>query len=298
MFAVSVEGMNIVAVRYAFAIDHVVVGSDPTSEIVLADVDRRHARIVEKDTKWIVVDLMSSSGTFLNGRRLKSPLVVKPGDAIGIGRYKLALSPIDVAPVADRTPTGVASPTDPVEARLLASIATGDDACREVYADWLDEHGDTQRAEFLRLQDRLAALATPDADFAQASARLRELASRIDIDWRVRVGRHVVEGCTFDVRCPKRWSALAETDQRGIRFCNGCNERVYYCVTVEQAREHAARGQCVALDTGAPRWTGDLAAPFGDHRCEACDIDVGEGLDRCPRCGERIGGYVTVGMIA
>jgi uncharacterized protein (TIGR02996 family) len=42
----------------------------------------------------------------------------------------------------------------------------GDDATRLVYADWLEERGDTDgmaRAEFLRTQVRLAGLAEEDA---------------------------------------------------------------------------------------------------------------------------------------
>ena len=39
-----------------------------------------------------------------------------------------------------------------------AAAAPDDDAPRLVYADWLDEHGDAARAEFIRVQVELAAL--------------------------------------------------------------------------------------------------------------------------------------------
>ena len=40
-----------------------------------------------------------------------------------------------------------------------AVVATPhDDAPRLIYADWLDEHGQPERAEFVRVQCRLAAL--------------------------------------------------------------------------------------------------------------------------------------------
>jgi len=44
------------------------------------------------------------------------------------------------------------------DAALLAAIraAPGDDAPRLVYADWLDEHGQPERAEFIRVQCQLA----------------------------------------------------------------------------------------------------------------------------------------------
>ena len=46
---------------------------------------------------------------------------------------------------------------------LLAAIraAPADDAPRLVYADWLDEHGQAERAEFIRVQCELARRANP-----------------------------------------------------------------------------------------------------------------------------------------
>src|SRR5262245_2593359 len=47
---------------------------------------------------------------------------------------------------------------------FLAAIraAPDDDTPRLVYADWLDEHGDPDRAEFIRVQVELARLAQDD----------------------------------------------------------------------------------------------------------------------------------------
>ena len=43
------------------------------------------------------------------------------------------------------------------DAFLQAILETpDDDTPRLIYADWLDEHGDVARAEFIRLQCRLA----------------------------------------------------------------------------------------------------------------------------------------------
>ena len=40
-----------------------------------------------------------------------------------------------------------------------------DDAPRLIYADWLDENGDSDRAEFIRLQVRLASYAGTDPGY-------------------------------------------------------------------------------------------------------------------------------------
>ena len=55
------------------------------------------------------------------------------------------------------------------ESALLAAIraAPADDAPRLVYADWLDEHGRPEQAEFIRVQCDLARL--DDAQWEQAS---------------------------------------------------------------------------------------------------------------------------------
>src|SRR5437762_1438584 len=44
------------------------------------------------------------------------------------------------------------------DATFLAAILAGpdDDGPRLVYADWLEEHGDTERSEFIRVQIELA----------------------------------------------------------------------------------------------------------------------------------------------
>jgi uncharacterized protein (TIGR02996 family) len=49
-------------------------------------------------------------------------------------------------------------------AALIAAIraAPDDDAPRLVYADWLDEHGQPERAEFIRVQCELARRDAPD----------------------------------------------------------------------------------------------------------------------------------------
>src|SRR3954452_707004 len=49
-----------------------------------------------------------------------------------------------------------------------------DDAPRLVYADWLEEHGDADRAEFIRLQCELARL--PEGDRRGPALRKREAA--------------------------------------------------------------------------------------------------------------------------
>lgn len=59
-----------------------------------------------------------------------------------------------------------------------------DDAPRLVYADWLDEHGEADHAELIRLQCALACCEErPEHDRAEASRRVDELLGRPGFGW-------------------------------------------------------------------------------------------------------------------
>jgi uncharacterized protein (TIGR02996 family) len=62
------------------------------------------------------------------------------------------------------------------EPALLAAIAArpDDDTPRLVYADWLDDHGDANRAEFIRLQCALAQGGPEDPAAAERADELEE----------------------------------------------------------------------------------------------------------------------------
>jgi len=53
---------------------------------------RRHAQIRPNNGQWILEDLNSSNGTFLNGQRVVSPTVLKHGDQIKVGSTLLVFS--------------------------------------------------------------------------------------------------------------------------------------------------------------------------------------------------------------
>src|SRR3982751_584340 len=75
--------------RLVFNKPEVTIGRVQGNDIVLpkGNVSKRHARIVLKDGKFIIVDLKSTNGTYVNGRKITSPLVVKDSDKIYIGDF-------------------------------------------------------------------------------------------------------------------------------------------------------------------------------------------------------------------
>lgn len=84
----------------------------------------------------------------------------------------------------------------------------GDDASREVYADWLEERGDAARADLLRVQERLQAIAPIDPAFDVALRELRALERRVDPLWWKRVARPLE--IPFSVEFPlEQWRRTA-----------------------------------------------------------------------------------------
>jgi hypothetical protein len=69
-----------------------VIGRSSECQLVLADdtVSRRHAKLYVEDGRWLLRDLESSNGTWLNGRRIVEA-EVRPGDVLHLGACRLRL---------------------------------------------------------------------------------------------------------------------------------------------------------------------------------------------------------------
>ena len=77
------------------------VGRDSSCQRVFdrPSVSGRHARLRRDGSNIVIEDLGSSNGTFINGRRVEGPTVVRPGDLVGLGveTFRLATSAPAVA---------------------------------------------------------------------------------------------------------------------------------------------------------------------------------------------------------
>ena len=71
----------------------IIVGRAPGNEIVVDNlaVSGSHARIYVEEGKFVLEDLNSLNGTFLNGQRIRKS-VLKQGDQIAIGKHTLEYS--------------------------------------------------------------------------------------------------------------------------------------------------------------------------------------------------------------
>lgn len=65
----------------------VVIGRDLNADVAIntAEVSRRHARLHLDSGVYIVEDLGSTNGTFINGQRLTTPVPLRTGDLIMLG---------------------------------------------------------------------------------------------------------------------------------------------------------------------------------------------------------------------
>src|SRR5262245_60424172 len=64
------------------------IGRSPSNHIVLGDgkVSRRHAIVLRQDSKeYLLMDLGSGNGSFINGLRIAKPTLLHDGDCVGIG---------------------------------------------------------------------------------------------------------------------------------------------------------------------------------------------------------------------
>jgi len=67
--------------------DQITIGRDSVNEVVIndAEISRRHARLTFQGGKYVLEDLGSTNGTFVNGQRLAGPRVLKPGEVVSFG---------------------------------------------------------------------------------------------------------------------------------------------------------------------------------------------------------------------
>jgi pSer/pThr/pTyr-binding forkhead associated (FHA) protein len=71
--------------------NQIVIGREEGMDIALQDPEssRRHALVSWRGGQFVIEDLGSTNGTFVNGVQITAPQVLNPGDSIGIGQTAL-----------------------------------------------------------------------------------------------------------------------------------------------------------------------------------------------------------------
>lgn len=154
------------------------------------------------------------------------------------------------------------------EAGFLSAIrqTPADDVTRLVFADWLDEQDDSGcklKAEFIRLELRMAETPEKSLNRVRWLRQLQKRAAQINPSWLAVVSYPKLEACrvAFQFECPQRWEKLTPTNNPTVRFCAACKQSVHHCATLEEARSYAQRGNCVVLSLALVRKPNDLFPP-------------------------------------
>jgi len=77
--------------RYLLKEDHAVAGRGPNSDIFLDDitVSRSHASFAKEQGSFMIEDMGSLNGTYVNRQLLKEPVLLRNGDEVQVGKYKM-----------------------------------------------------------------------------------------------------------------------------------------------------------------------------------------------------------------
>jgi hypothetical protein len=72
------------------------IGRSRENDVTLDDavVSSQHARLTWNGRGWVLEDLNSTNGTFVNGKPVERAVAVRQGDVIELGRVKVKLVPL------------------------------------------------------------------------------------------------------------------------------------------------------------------------------------------------------------
>src|SRR6202041_1682866 len=93
MFAIIISEKGGAERREAFERGEISVGRVQGNDLMLpkGNVSKHHARLLLRDSRFIVTDLKSTNGTYVNGRKISQATLVREGDKIYIGDFVLRL---------------------------------------------------------------------------------------------------------------------------------------------------------------------------------------------------------------
>jgi len=103
--------------------DQLNIGRDSANEITIndAEISRHHARLTFQGGKYVLEDLGSTNGTFVNGQRLAGPRVLKAGEVVSFGEQVVLVFEVTtndpgatmVSPRAAAVPSASRPPSSP-----------------------------------------------------------------------------------------------------------------------------------------------------------------------------------------
>ncbi len=94
-----VKGGALKGQRFQIRTPVVNIGRADYNDIVLPDgsVSSAHAKLQRREGVWVLVDLDSTNGTFVDGERVQGDMAIAPGATVRFGDVQLAFEPTDDA---------------------------------------------------------------------------------------------------------------------------------------------------------------------------------------------------------
>ena len=106
--------------------EQLTIGRDASNAVAIndAEVSRKHSRLSFQGGKFVLEDLGSTNGTFVNGQRLSGPVVLKPGDVVSLGeQIVLMYDSVNMDPGATMASPRKSARVDPPRAAQPAAYS-------------------------------------------------------------------------------------------------------------------------------------------------------------------------------
>src|SRR5579859_6065906 len=126
MFTIVISEKGGAERREAFEKTEITIGRVQGNDLMLpkGNVSKHHARLLSRDGRFIVTDLKSTNGTYVNGRKTSQATIVREGDKIYIGDFVLRVEAEQPSLDAHAGRPDPAVVRSPAAAAQEASVAT------------------------------------------------------------------------------------------------------------------------------------------------------------------------------
>lgn len=124
-FAITISEKGGAERREVFDKNEISVGRVQGNDLMLpkGNVSKRHAKLTFKDGRFIVTDLKSTNGTYVNGRKIAQATIVREGDKIYVGDFVLRFEAPAGAVLAAESAAGAPREADHASAPLPNQLA-------------------------------------------------------------------------------------------------------------------------------------------------------------------------------